>query len=137
MRFLDTNIILRYLTRDDPIKARACLALFQQVKAGQEQLYTTDSVIAEVVYVLSSKRQQYQKSRLEIVALLAPVLRLRHVRLPRKRVVIRALILYLHYSQFDFEDALSVAAMEQIGLSEIFSYDTDFDNVPNIVRREP
>ena len=31
-RFLDTNILLRYLTRDDEEKDRACLALLLRVE---------------------------------------------------------------------------------------------------------
>lgn len=31
MRFLDANVILRYLTRDDAIKAQACFAMLQRV----------------------------------------------------------------------------------------------------------
>ena len=32
MRFLDANVILRYLTRDDEAKAEACYELFQRVQ---------------------------------------------------------------------------------------------------------
>ena len=35
MRFLDTNVILRYLTRDDEAKAEACYQLFQRVGRGK------------------------------------------------------------------------------------------------------
>ena len=35
MKFLDTNIILRFLTRDDVAKADACLRLFRQVQLGE------------------------------------------------------------------------------------------------------
>ncbi|MBI5554969.1 MAG: VapC toxin family PIN domain ribonuclease, partial [Elusimicrobia bacterium] len=41
MIFLDTNIILRYLTWDDPRKAKKCEALFKRASAGKEILYTT------------------------------------------------------------------------------------------------
>ncbi len=43
MKFLDTNIILRYLTRDDEQKAQACFALFQRVKQGQVTLLTSET----------------------------------------------------------------------------------------------
>ena len=56
MRFLDTNVILRYLTRDDEEKAQACFRLFQRVNQGEEELFTCESIVAEVVYVLSSTR---------------------------------------------------------------------------------
>lgn len=56
MQFIDANVFIRHLTRDDPEKAQACFELFQ--KAGQREitLTTSESVIAEVVYVLSSKQ---------------------------------------------------------------------------------
>jgi len=31
-RFLDTNIVLRHLTKDDPQKARACFALIEAIR---------------------------------------------------------------------------------------------------------
>lgn len=55
MRFLDTNIFLRYLTRDDPEKAAASYELLQRVKRGEEQVTTGEAIIAEVGYVLSSR----------------------------------------------------------------------------------
>ena len=137
MRFLDTNIILRYLTRDDPAKAQACFLLFQQVKQGSEQLQTTESVIAEATYVLTSPRHPYKLDHATITALLLPIVRLRSLKIPRKRVVIRALELYEQYPRLDFEDCLNVATMTQDNLQEIVSYDRGFDNVPGITRQEP
>ena len=32
IRFLDTNVILRYLTNDVPDKAERCLSLFERVE---------------------------------------------------------------------------------------------------------
>jgi predicted nucleic acid-binding protein len=56
MRFLDTNVILRAITKDDPVKSHACAELFLRVRAGAQHLETSQSVIAEAVYVLSSPR---------------------------------------------------------------------------------
>ena len=50
MRFLDANVILRYLTRDDETKARACFALFQRLKRGEERVFTCEAILTEVVY---------------------------------------------------------------------------------------
>jgi predicted nucleic acid-binding protein len=55
MRFLDTNIILRAITKDDLVKSHACAELFLRVQRGEEQLETSQSVIAEAVYVLASR----------------------------------------------------------------------------------
>jgi len=56
MKFFDTNIIIRYLTRDDPEKAARAYAFLQEVEKGNEIVTTTEAVIAEGVHVLSSKR---------------------------------------------------------------------------------
>ncbi len=136
MKFLDTNIILRYLTRDNEVKAKACFALFQRVKQGKETLTTTETIIAEVVYVLSSS-SHYNLSHEDIRIRLLPILTLRGLRLPQKQVLLRALEFYAGQPALDFEDVLSVAHMEREKLREIYSYDTDFNRFPSITRVEP
>ena len=137
MKFLDTNIILRYLTRDDEAKAEACYQLFQRVKLGEEELLTCAAVVTEVAYVLSSPRAPYRLSHEEVKARLLPILTLRSLRLPQKRVYLRALDLYASSPFLDFEDALAVAHMEHRGLTEIVSYDRDFGRVTGLRRIEP
>lgn len=135
MQFIDTNIVIRHFTRDDPDKAQACLELFQKAKRRQITLTTSESVIAEVVYILSSK-QLYQLSREKIRSLLYPLLSLPGIKLPRRKVYLRALDLYSTYS-IDFEDALIVAQMERQGITDLYSYDRDFERVPGVTRLEP
>jgi predicted nucleic acid-binding protein len=137
VRFLDANVILRYLTRDDEVKARACYELFQRVKRGEEQLFTIPTIIAEVVYVLSSPRLQYRLTHEEITARLAPILSLRGLRMPQKRVCTDALDLYGASPPLDFEDVLAIAHMRQRGITEILSYDRDFERVSGVERRQP
>ena len=137
MKFVDTNIILRYLTRDDEDKAEACYRLFQRADHGEEELFTSEATIAEVVYVLSSTRSPYRLNREDIRARLMPVLTIRGLRLPQKRTCIEALNIYASISSLDFEDALAVAHMNRLGMTEIMSYDRDFDRIPGIQRLEP
>ena len=137
MKFLDTNVILRYLTRDDPEKAAACYQLFQRVKSGDQMLITCEAIIAEVVYVLRSPRSGYGLNRDEIRARLIPILMLRGLRLPQKQLYINALNIYASSTSFDFEDAVAVAYMQHHGVNEIISYDKDFDSFPGIGRQEP
>ncbi|MCL5256934.1 MAG: PIN domain-containing protein [Chloroflexi bacterium] len=136
MRFLDTNIILRYLTRDDEEKAAACFQLFQRLKNGEEEAMVSEAVITEVAYVLSA-RAHYGLSPEEIRVRLVPILSLRGLKLRQKRLYLRALDIYSSHPFLDFEDALSAAYMEANGITEILSYDTDFDRVAGLERREP
>ena len=109
MIFLDTNVILRYLTRDDPAKAERCLALFQKADRREIELTASEAIIAEVVYVLSSPRL-YNLPRERIRDLLWPIIAMRGLKLPSRSLYQEALALYAAY-KIDFEDALAVAHM--------------------------
>lgn len=135
MQFIDANIFLRHLTRDDPDKAAACLALFQKARRREVLLTTSEAVIAEVVYVLSS-RAVYNLPRDQIRARLYPLLSLPGLKLPHRKTYLRALDLYASYP-LDFEDALIVAHMERQGMAELISYNRGFDQVVGIRRLEP
>jgi len=135
MRFVDTNIFIRHLTRDDPEKAQACYQLFLSAQRNEVALTTCEAVIAEVVYVLSSK-QLYNLPREQIRALLYPLLTLRGLKLSGREIYLRALDVYAS-SDLDFEDAIAVAHMERHQLSEIYSYDRHFDQMSGLTRLEP
>jgi uncharacterized protein len=68
--FVDANVFVRLLTGDDPGKGARCLALFQRAQRGEVSLVTSESIIAEVAFVLTS-RATYRLARSEI----APALR--------------------------------------------------------------
>ena len=75
----------------------ACYRLFQEVKQGVEELFTCESIIAEVVYVLSSSRAPYQLSHSEVRDRLLPILSLRELKIPQKRTYLRALdLVFFH-----------------------------------------
>lgn len=137
MRFLDTNVVLRYLTGDDEAKAADCFQLFQRVQHGQEELFTCEAIVCEVAYVLSSPRAPYRLTHEEIRARLLPILTLRGLRFPQKQVCLHALDIYAAAAFLDFEDALAVAHMEHVGATEIVSYDRDFDRITGVHRVEP
>lgn len=135
VQFVDTNIFLRHLTNDDPQKAEACFELFKKAARDEVALVTADWVIAEVVYLLSSKTV-YNLSSEEVKTRLFPLLSLRGLKIPNQKIHLRALDLY-GTLQIDYEDCLSVAYMAQQGLEDIYSYDRHFDRVEQVKRLEP
>lgn len=132
-RFLDTNILLRYLTRDDEEKAAAALALLIRVQQGVEEVVTSPLVIFETVFTL---QRSYHAPKQQVRALIEPIVALRGLRLPQKNLYRRTFDLYAG-SPLSFADAFNVASMEQQGLTEIYSWDGDFDSVQGIARVEP
>ena len=132
--FLDTNIILRFLLRDDEAKFQRCYDVLKRTERGEEKLETSDLVISEVVWNLESK--PYGLDRERIRDLVLPIVQLRGLRLSGKRVFEPAFQLYVDKA-IDFVDAYNAATMERRGLNEVYSYDPDFDRVPGITRIEP
>jgi len=135
MQFVDANVFLRFLTRDDPAKAARVKALLERAQDGEVALYTSESVITELVCVLTSPRL-YGLSRETARNMLLPLLSLRGLRLPNQKSILRALDLYTG-SAMDFVDALAMAEMEALGIEEIYSYDRHFDLIPGVARVEP
>ena len=135
VRFLDTNILLRHLTGDDPRKAQACYRLLQRVERGEEVVVTSGMVVAEAVFLLHSPRH-YGLPRERVRQLIQPLLDLRSIRLPNKSLYKRAFELYCD-KRLSFIDAYNAAFMAARGVTEVYSYDTDFDRVEGISRVEP
>src|SRR5436309_2002615 len=108
MEYIDTNILVRSLSQDDPEKAARTDALLQEVQQGRRMVATTEAVIAEVIYVLSSKKT-YHLARAEIVKRLLPILMFTGLRIgsapSEKQMYADALNLYTT-TQLDFTDAL-------------------------------
>jgi predicted nucleic acid-binding protein len=133
--FIDTNILIRFLTTDDPVKHAAATALIGQIQDGVVTVSVLEAVIAEAVFVLRSPRL-YHLPRAQVVALLMPIVRMPHFQVRNRRSVLRALDLFAN-TRLHFGDALVVAAMEQDGASTVYSFDHDFDRIPGITRIEP
>jgi predicted nucleic acid-binding protein len=133
MRFLDTNILLRYFTRDDEDKAQHALALLQRIEKGEEQVETSPPVIFETVFTL---QRHYRVPRPQIRALLLPILRMRELRLPSKNLCIAALELFVEHN-ISYVDAFNAAYMQSRSITEVYSWDTDFDRILGITRVEP
>lgn len=79
----------------------------------------------------------YRLSHADIRDRLAPLLNLPGLKLEDKRLCLEALDIFAEHAQLDFADALTIAHMRESAMTEIYSYDRDFDHLPGITRREP
>jgi predicted nucleic acid-binding protein len=136
-RFLDANILLRYLakpvTAEDQHKAERARDLLLRVERGEERVVTSALVIFETIFTL---HRSYRAPRTEIRDRVSEILSLRGVALPGKRAFLQALGLFAQ-TNLSFKDAYNVIVMHAQGLTEIYSWDTDFDRVQGITRVEP
>jgi uncharacterized protein len=132
-RFLDTNILLRYFTRDDEQKAQRALDLLIRVERGEEKIITSSLVIFETVFTL---QRFYKVPRQRIKELILSIISLRGLHLPGKNVYYHAFDLYIT-NNISFADAYNAAYMLSEKVSNIYTWDTDFDKIDGIVRLEP
>jgi predicted nucleic acid-binding protein len=133
MRFLDTNILLRYFTRDDEEKARKALALLQRIENGEEKVETSLPVIFETIFTL---KKQYKIPIHRIRDYLLPILQSRGLKLPAKALCIAALNLFAERN-ISYADAFNAVYMQAKGIKEVYSWDEDFDRIEGITRIEP
>ena len=131
--FLDTNILLRHLLQDHPDQSPRATAYLARIERGEIEVYTADTVVFEAVFTL---QRHYKVSRSRIRDNLLPLLQLPGVVLPGKQKFRKVFALYVEQT-LPFADAYHVVLMEHLGLSQIVSFDTHFDRVPGISRREP
>jgi predicted nucleic acid-binding protein len=132
----DTSILIRLITGDDPDKQDRVIALFEQVEQGILSLGAPMTVIADAVFVLTSKRL-YNKPRDEVAAKLTTLVRLPHFHVTNRRTVLYALQLFGASTYLDFGDAVIVAQAHQSGVQTVYTYDADFDRVAGLIRKEP
>ena len=132
-RFLDTNILMRYFTNDDPRKAQAALMLLERVERGEERVVTTPLVIFETVFLL---QRRYKVPRERVREMVTELLALRHLQLTEKALCRQALDLYVE-ADIAYADAYHAAWMQAKGVVEVYSWDHEFDRVTSLTRIEP
>lgn len=132
--FLDTNILIRYLTNDDPGKADRVSRLLEEAAAGKLLLVTAEMVIAEMVWVLESS---YGLRNTEIAPLVRGILATPGLEVVNGDLVARALELY-ERRNVDFVDGYVAALMEKRRIEDLFSFDKKHvSRITTVRRREP
>jgi predicted nucleic-acid-binding protein len=133
MRFVDTNIFIRFLTDDVPEKVDACEEIFKKAVEKQETLFTTDLVVAEIVWVLESF---YELPKNEIQDKVEKILNTPNLICPHKDLILSALILYSE-KNIDYTDAYNALILKENGIEELYSYDKHYDRIDWLTRLEP
>ena len=125
--FVDTNVFLRFLTNDDPAKAKRAEALFHGAVRGKITLVTSLLVIAEIVWTLESF---YKLQKQDIAAKVEKILNTPNLECPQAPLLFTALDLYVH-ENIDFIDAYNAFHMKDNGITQIVTYDRKrFARVP-------
>ncbi|MGB9697915.1 MAG: PIN domain-containing protein [Thermodesulfobacteriota bacterium] len=132
-KFVDTNIFLRYLTKDEFSKYERCREIFRKAISGEIILTTSVMVIAELIWTLLS---YYKVPKSEVIDKISIIVGTDSIWIPDKDILVDALVLYAR-KNIDFIDAFNAVFMRYHGLREIYSYDKDFEMIEDLQRLEP
>ncbi len=131
--FVDTNVVLRFLTGDPPELAAQAQALFAAVDEGQLCLVLEEIVVAETVWVLESF---YKHAPAAICRTLLELLAHDGIECRDKARLARALALYADRG-VDFADALLAVSVQDSAEKVVYSFDRHFDRLVGLRRRIP
>ncbi len=115
---LDTNVLVRHLTQDEPEQARLASALIEEACATDTPGFINRVVLCEVVWVLE---RAYRYDRETIAACLETILRTADLRIENEEVVWAALFRY--QEGYDFADALIGETNVLAGVTETRTFD--------------
>jgi len=125
--FIDTNIFLRALIKDNKEKYDDILKLFEQIKNNEIKAFTSSFVLAEIVWTLSSF---YKISKKDVIETLVSIKNLNGLEITEKSNTTKAIELYEQYN-VKYIDCVIYTTLtnekKQNGI--VVSYDTDFDKL--------
>lgn len=131
---LDTNVLIRHVTRDNSTLSPLATAYFGRIERGEIEARITDTVVLETVYVLESV---YKIPRPDIRDQLVYLLELPAIRYAGRRRVHEIFDLYVNRPSLSFADCLHAVLVMRQGLGGIVSFDRGFDRIPGLTRIEP
>ena len=118
---IDTNILIRYVTNDDPVKAEKTRLFLEQVEHEAEECIVCEAVMAETIWVLTHPRA-YNLSRDEVADFLESFLRIESVKIHPKSLYLRALEMF-KTSALDFPDCVLASYVESGRATSIMTFD--------------
>jgi predicted nucleic acid-binding protein len=141
MIFLDANFFLRYIVRVETEEQSRMQRLAENfmlaLETGAIEATTSEVVLHEVCYVMTSRRQ-YGASVHEAITALEPILRLSALKFPPgdKEIYLRALSIWQQYPKLEFADSVIAARCEVNGW-ELATFDETLGSLPSITRWQP
>lgn len=131
---IDTNLLVRYLTRDDIEKADAVESLLDKAGSGEVTIIIPSIVIAELVWVLESF---YKLEAVAVSDLVESILNTPGLEVDEKGILFTMRKTYRE-KKIDFIDAWIIEFAKGNSIDTIYSFDKKhFKSIKNIVVRQP
>lgn len=116
---LDTNVLVRFLVRDDESQARLVYRRLKQAETQRETLFVSLLVTLETIWVLESA---YRYSRKQILAALEALLTMSVLEF-EKLAVLQSLIAQARATSTDLSDLLIALHAQSAGCDHTLTFD--------------
>ena len=116
---LDTNILIRYLSQDDPVQSARATEILERRLSAKNPGFISVVAMVETVWVLD---RAYGLTRQEIVATVERLLQVEVLVIENEQQVFTAMIA-LKQGSGSFADALIVELGARAGCSRTFTFD--------------
>ena len=126
MKGLDTNVLVRYFTQDDPVQSVAAERCIQSTCTADQPGLIHAVVLCELVWVLETA---YGYSRDQIVNVLDLVLRTRQLQVQDRGIMREALTVY-RSGKADFADAVIGHGNRTAGCETTYTFDRKAARLP-------
>ncbi len=119
IKALDTNILVRFLVRDDEVQARKVFELFRKAQEKGEEYFVPLVVVLEMIWVLEAVYRIHRKQILDAIKDLLdlPILRF------EAREAVQAFLRTALKSSVDLSDILICCVAREKGCEKILTFD--------------
>ncbi len=126
MRGLDTNVLVRYLVRDDKRQAERASAYIREATSGGDKCFVNHIVLCELVWVLDAA---YGFGRKDIAGVLEKILVTKQLELEQKDILRQAVGDYAH-GKGDLADYLIGRINHEHGCDHTATFDRALKDAP-------
>jgi len=117
---IDTNILVRYLTKDDIEQAITASNLLEQYSGDESSVYINNIVLCEVIWVLESG---YKYPKHQITNAIKLILQTPEFAFDNHAIIAKVLYEYEQSNGADFSDILISFTNKNKGCSTTYSFD--------------
>jgi predicted nucleic-acid-binding protein len=122
---LDTNVVVRYLTQDDPVQSAIASKIIKTQLSEKNLGFISLAVVLEIVWVL---KFSYGQSKDALINIIENLLTTKQFSIERADLVYLALKKY-RVGTADFSDALIQVLAENAGCEKTLSFDKKAQSV--------
>jgi predicted nucleic-acid-binding protein len=119
MNAVDTNILIRFLIRDDEHQANLAYGLFKQTEQSGDMLFVPIAVVLEMIWVLESA---YDVTREEIIASINDLLSM-PIFMFETQTAVQKFVVSARQNNFDLSDLLLAHSAAHAHCNKVYTFD--------------